>query len=167
MRARLVVIVLAAVAVAIAFTASRDDAKPPSDRAARTATPAPGSIRLDFRYSPEKAELMQSLVERFNDSRTISDGRPVFIAGRSQSSGEVEDLIARERLKPELWSPASSLWGRLLNFESDKLLVANRNPSIVRTPLVIAMWEPEALSEVIPDLVRQAAPNANMFGDRE
>jgi Ca-activated chloride channel family protein len=140
MRGRILVIALAAVAVAIAFTASKDDAKT-TDRAARTATPAPGSIRLDFRYSPEKAALMKSLVERFNASRTKSDGRPVFIDGRSQSSGDVEDLIARGRLKPELWSPASSLWGQLLNYESDDLLVEARNPSIVRTPLVIAMWK--------------------------
>ena len=40
-----------------------------------------------------------------------------------------------------LWSPASSFWGRLLNYESDRRLVADENPSIVRTPLVIAMWK--------------------------
>ena len=33
------------------------------------------------------------------------------------------------------------LLGRLLNYESDRRLVADDNPSIVRTPLVIAMWE--------------------------
>jgi Ca-activated chloride channel family protein len=142
MRGRILIIALAAVAVAIAFTASKDDAKTPAgDRAARTATPAPGSIRLDFRYSPEKADLMRPLVERFNASRTTSGGRPVFINGRSQSSGEVEDLITRGKLKPELWSPASSLWGLLLNYESDQPLVEAPNPSIVRTPLVIAMWQ--------------------------
>jgi Ca-activated chloride channel family protein len=40
-----------------------------------------------------------------------------------------------------MWSPASSFWGRLLNYETDRRLVADDNPSIVRTPLVIAMWE--------------------------
>ena len=40
-----------------------------------------------------------------------------------------------------LWSPASSFWGRLLNYEADRALVADDNPSIVRTPLVIAMWK--------------------------
>src|SRR5438046_1907133 len=41
-------------------------------------------------------------------------------------------------------SPASSLWGRLLNYEADKDYVAQDNPSLARTPLVIAMWEPLA-----------------------
>ena len=36
------------------------------------------------------------------------------------------------------------MWGRLLNFEADQPYVADDNPSIVRTPLVIAMWEPMA-----------------------
>jgi len=36
------------------------------------------------------------------------------------------------------------MWGRLLNFEADRPYVADDNPSIVRTPLVIAMWEPMA-----------------------
>src|SRR5918993_4334482 len=36
------------------------------------------------------------------------------------------------------------MWGRLLNFEADQPYVADENPSIVRTPLVIAMWEPMA-----------------------
>ena len=36
------------------------------------------------------------------------------------------------------------MWGRLLNFEADQPYVAEENPSIVRTPLVIAMWEPMA-----------------------
>ena len=40
-----------------------------------------------------------------------------------------------------MWSPASSFWGRLLNHEADRRLVADENPSIVRTPLVIAMWK--------------------------
>jgi len=142
MRGRILVIALAAVAVAIAFTASKDSAKPPAgDRAARTATPAPGSVRVSFLYSPEKEPLIAPLVRRFNAERHTSGGKPVFIDAKVVSSGDVETGIARGRLHPVLWSPASSLWGRLLNYESDDLLVGDRNPSIVRTPLVIAMWK--------------------------
>ena len=52
-----------------------------------------------------------------------------------------ETRIADGTLKPALWSPASSFWGGLLNHEADRPLVPDENPSIVRTPLVIAMWE--------------------------
>ncbi|HYI17956.1 MAG TPA: vWA domain-containing protein, partial [Solirubrobacteraceae bacterium] len=44
-------------------------------------------------------------------------------------------------LQPTMWSPASSFWGRLLNYEADRRLVADENPSIARTPVVIAMWK--------------------------
>ena len=36
------------------------------------------------------------------------------------------------------------MWGRLLNYQADKDYVAQDNPSLARTPLVIAMWEPLA-----------------------
>jgi Ca-activated chloride channel family protein len=43
-----------------------------------------------------------------------------------------------------MWSPASSLWGRLLNYEADRRYVADTNPSLASSPVVIAMWEPLA-----------------------
>ena len=60
------------------------------------------------------------------------------------ASGEAERKIADGRLRTVAWSPASSLWGRLLNFDADRPLAPQESPSIVRTPLVIAMWEPFA-----------------------
>ena len=79
------------------------------------------------------------LVERFNEQRHTAGGRPVFVKAVNANSGDGETHIAHGRLKPVLWSPASSFWGRLLNYESDQLYVGDSNPSIVRTPLVIAM----------------------------
>ena len=69
----------------------------------------------------------------------------MFVEGEVVSVGRGRRRkIASGRLKPVAWSPASSLWGRLLNFEADRPLAPEENPSIVRTPLVIAMWEPFA-----------------------
>ena len=96
---------------------------------------------MSFYYSPEKAKLLEPLIERFNASGARSGGKRVFIDGRNIASGEAEAGIASGKLKPVLWSPASSFWGRLLNYEADQPLAADENPSIVRTPLVIAMWE--------------------------
>jgi len=108
------------------------------------AKPAANSLRLAFAYSPEKKDLLAPLIARFNSEHHDSEGKPVFVDGQVVASGEAETKIARQGIQPVLWSPASSLWGRLLDFEADKPWVPDDNPSIVRTPLVIAMWEPLA-----------------------
>jgi Ca-activated chloride channel family protein len=103
-----------------------------------------GAVRVSFAYSPEKEVLLKPLIQRFNESGAKVGDRPVFVEGTNIASGDAERKIAQGRLETTAWSPASSLWGRLLNFEADAQYVADDNPSIVRTPLVIAMWEPMA-----------------------
>jgi Ca-activated chloride channel family protein len=103
-----------------------------------------GAVRVPFAYSPEKEVLLKPLVERFNSSGAKVGGKPVFVDASVVASGDAERRIAQGRLQTVAWSPASSLWGRLLNFEADRELAPADNPSIVRTPLVIAMWEPMA-----------------------
>ena len=93
---------------------------------------------------PRRRSCSSPLIKRFNSEREQVGGRPVFVEGSVVSSGEAEADIAAGELEPVVWSPASSLWGRLLNFEADRELAPDENPSIVRTPLVIAMWEPFA-----------------------
>lgn len=108
------------------------------------ATAPAGAIAVDFAYSPEKEKLLVPLVNRFNASNTEVDGRQVFVRASNVASGDAQTKIADGRLKLTSWSPSSSLWGRLLNFEADRPYAPDDNPSIVRTPLVIAMWEPMA-----------------------
>lgn len=103
-----------------------------------------GSLAIPFAYSPEKEKLLEPLIDRFNGERRKVGGKQVFVEGSVVSSGEAQQKIARGTLKTVAWSPASSLWGRLLNFEADQPYAPEENPSIVRTPLVIAMWEPMA-----------------------
>src|SRR3954454_16625278 len=137
---RFVVIVLAVGAVIAAFALSKgsggDDG---GSGKSGQASPKQGDVPITFLYSPEKEALVKPLVERFN-----SEDHGVFITATNVSSGEAETKIAKGRLQPDAWSPASSLWGRLLNHEADKPWVPDDNPSLVRTPLVIAMWEPLA-----------------------
>jgi Ca-activated chloride channel family protein len=106
--------------------------------------PPSGSVVVDFPYSPEKEALLTPLVKAFNASGERVAGRRVFVQARSESSGETEAAIVKGTAKPTAWSPASSLWGRLLNFQADRPYVTAQNPSLVRSPLVIAMWEPMA-----------------------
>src|SRR5262245_33381026 len=144
-RSQLLIVVLAAAAVVIVAVISSGGGDDSSDGAASTGPRAPaGSLRVSFAYSPEKEKLLLPLIKRFNQQREQVGGKPVFIEGQNVSSGEAETKIANGRLQPVAWSPASSLWGRLLNFQADRSLSPDDNPSIVRTPLVIAMWEPFA-----------------------
>ncbi|HEV2785561.1 MAG TPA: substrate-binding domain-containing protein [Solirubrobacteraceae bacterium] len=103
-----------------------------------------GAITVSFAYSPEKEKLLVPLVNKFNAESTEVDGKRIFVQAQNVSSGDAQTKIAGGRLKLTAWSPASSLWGRLLNFEADRPYAPDDNPSIVRTPLVIAMWEPMA-----------------------
>jgi Ca-activated chloride channel homolog len=135
--------VVAVVAVAIFSTAGGGGGED-DDGTSGSASAPTNAVRVGFAYSPEKEKLLAPLIKRFNEQGEQVDGRPVFVEGQVVASGEAESKIADERLQPVAWSPASSLWGRLLNFEADQPLAPDESPSIVRTPLVIAMWEPFA-----------------------
>ncbi|MGI8945994.1 MAG: substrate-binding domain-containing protein [Thermoleophilaceae bacterium] len=145
-RSQIVIAVLAVVAViAVAVGSAGDDDGGSSGGGDPTGAQAPeGALRVSFAYSPEKERLLKPLIARFNESGRELEGRPIFVSGEVVSSGEAQTRIAKGSLKPTAWSPASSLWGRLLNFEADRALAPDDSPSIVRTPLVIAMWKPFA-----------------------
>jgi Ca-activated chloride channel family protein len=145
-RGQVLIVVLAALAVAaVAVLSAGGDDDDDKGGGGRKASVAPkGSLRLSFMYSPEKEKLLVPLIKKFNAERVEVRGKSLFVEGEVVSSGEAQAKIADERLEPVIWSPASSLWGRLLNFEADSPLAPDESPSIVRTPLVIAMWEPFA-----------------------
>jgi Ca-activated chloride channel homolog len=105
---------------------------------------AANAVHVPFVYSPEKEALIAPLVKQFKAGDHEANGKPVFVDATVVASGEAAAKIAKGQLKPVAWSPASSLWGRLLNFQTDSDYVPRDNPSLVRTPLVIAMWEPLA-----------------------
>src|SRR4051795_13308769 len=146
---RFVVIVIAVAAIAVAAVVALtggggDDKGGGGGNAGEGTKPASDAVRVSFVYSPEKEALIAPLIRQFNGGHHESGGHPVFIDAKVVASGEAETKIAQGKLKPVAWSPASSLWGRLLNFQTDSDVVAQDNPSIVRTPPVIAMWEPLA-----------------------
>ena len=109
-----------------------------------TVTAPKGAVEVTFHYSPEKEVLLAPLIKDFNASGAKVGGKAIFVNGEPGSSGDDETKLATGKEQLTAWSPASSLWGRLLNYEADKTYVADSNPSIVKTPLVIAMWEPMA-----------------------
>jgi len=149
-RGQLLILGLAVAAIALMAVVAggrKDDGGGSSSTGASATAPAKapsGALAVRFAYSPEKEPLLTPLVKAFNASQTKVDGKPVFVQAAAESSGDTQAAIAKGTEKPVAWSPASSLWGRLLNYEADRPYVADDNPSLVRTPLVIAMWEPMA-----------------------
>src|SRR4051794_3740942 len=137
-----VVAVIVVVVFAVVSGGGGDDSKS-GGGSSGTKAPA-GALKISFAYSPEKENLLKPLIQKFNEQGEKVGGKPVFVEGTSIASGAAEDKIVRKRIEPDVWSPASSLWGRQLNYEADNPYAPDDNPSIVRTPLVIAMWEPMA-----------------------
>ncbi len=140
-RGQLLIVIVAAIAVgavALVSAGGGGDDESGGNTDAEQRAPA-NAVRLPFAYSPEKEKLLVPLIREFNRE----DGE-AFVEGEVVSSGDAERRIAEGQLEPVIWSPASSLWGRLLNFDADRPLAPDESPSIVRTPLVIAMWEPFA-----------------------
>jgi len=137
--------IIAVIAVAVLSSGGDDDGGKGDSGGGSPGAKAPaGSLRVTFAYSPEKEQLLKPLIARFNGSGREVGGKKIFVVGEVVASGEAQSRIAKGTLKPVAWSPSSSLWGRLLNFEADRPLAPKDNPSIVRTPLVIAMWKPFA-----------------------
>ncbi len=184
-KSQLALLALAVAAVALiaiiggGSSGGGQDADSPSSGSGSASAPkrAPaGAVEVSFAYSPEKEKLLLPLVKRFNASGAKAGGKAVFVSAQNIASGDAETKIASGRLKLTAWTPSSSLWGRLLNFEADQPYAPDTNPSIVRTPLVIAMWEPMARALGYPkrklgfaDILRLARSNAGWgaFGHPE
>ena len=120
---------LACVAIGAAYVHGRVHS---GDSAVRNA------VHVQFAYSSNLDEMMAELIPQFNDAGVESNGRPVVVDGISASSGDVQAKIVRGQLRPDAWSPASSLWGRLLNQAADRKYVADTNPSLASSPVVIS-----------------------------
>jgi len=102
------------------------------------------AIVVSVAYSPEKDTLFKDAFAAFNAKKITVDGHPVFAQGQNVSSGASLDALRKGTLKPVVWTPSSSLWGRLLTQTADVTWVPRDNVSLFRTPLVIAMWEDQA-----------------------
>ena len=140
--ARLLIIVIAIAVVVAAAVAAKGGG---GSHKGKDAAPAPaGALSLSFVVSPEKEALLKPLVSRFNATDARAGGKRVFVVLRAENSGDTENALRKGTERPDVWSPAGSFWGRLLDLQTDRRYVADTNPSIVRTPLVIAMWEPMA-----------------------
>lgn len=111
-----------------------------------------GGVTLTLAASSEKAELLRKIAAGYS-GREVG-GRCADVVVQTKASGGAMQALARgwdERQdgpRPDVWSPASSGWITLLQQRTSAAdtgsLVAAANPSIAKTPLVIAMPKPMA-----------------------
>ena len=118
--ARVVVIALVVAAVAAAAVSHATDES---------------TTGLDYVYSPDAKGIVEPLIARYN-----AEQKDVVVHGVQLTSGEAEAALAARTVRPALWTPASSLWGRLLQYETRQRWAAP-SPSLVVSPQVIAIWE--------------------------
>ncbi len=130
--ARWIVIAAAAVAVLVA-AAGR------SDREAQAEEP---ELALRYVYSPDAENLLVPLIDRFNRESHPLGEREIRIDGEDLTSGEAEAALADGDERAALWTPASSLWGELLNHNvSSEWVPADETVSLVYSTQVIAIWK--------------------------
>src|SRR4029453_15212657 len=112
------------------------------------------AVTLAVTASSEKAQLMKQLAAAYMDEGPTADGRCVRVQVTSKASGGAMAALAKgwdeatDGPRPDVWTPASSGWVRLLEqrtraTDRPKLIPAN-TPKIAASPLVIAMPRPMA-----------------------
>ncbi|MGB8019981.1 MAG: substrate-binding and VWA domain-containing protein [Candidatus Nanopelagicales bacterium] len=125
------------------------------EEAAPTATEAPaGCETVSVVASSEKAALLGQLARRYNDSNPRAGGACVWISVTTKASGGAATALARgwdesvDGPRPDVWTPASNSWAVLVDQGAAELdrssPMPKSRPSLVQTPLVIAMPLPMA-----------------------
>ena len=105
-----------------------------------------GKLVLNMYYGSEKEAWINDVVSDYNSHNSSACINAVPI-GSGQSMQEIVD----GSIQPDIWSPAGSVWLALLNSmwqqkHGSNLIGtgANDAPSLLTSPVVIAMWKPEA-----------------------
>jgi Ca-activated chloride channel family protein len=139
------------------FTGGGDDgaaAAPDGSTTAESACDGP-STELVLAVSPEKTAILTEIAQEYAQADGESDAGCVDVTVTEKASGAAQVALARgwsesaDGPRPDVWSPSSSSWPGLLSDalrKQDKATMVPEGelPSLVRTPLVIAMPQPMA-----------------------
>src|SRR2546426_6348859 len=112
-------------------------------------------ITLNVAASQEKSALLTDLAKTYSRSGATAAGHCVDVKVAQKASGAAEEALARgwddkaDGARPDVWSPASTSW--LVLFRQHRSsrdigsgLVPDTSPSLLQSPLVIAMPRPMA-----------------------
>lgn len=102
-------------------------------------------------YGSEKQQWIQDVVSDFNARNIVACDGSISVTAIPIGSGESMQQILAGTIKPDIWSPAGSVWLSLLDSQWQQKYGgaimqsgASDIPSLVTSPVVIAMWKPEA-----------------------
>lgn len=110
--------------------------------------------------SSEKIDLLSELARDFNASNQEVQGKRVVVAPKTKASGGAAQLLAdgwdesAEGPRPVIWTPASSVWGAVLDqrlAQKGAAAMAGTGTPFMSSPLVIAMPKPMAQALGWPD----------------
>lgn len=109
-------------------------------------------VVLTFSYTTEKQAWIEGEVASFNQQQIAACDGPITVKTvPTEGSGDSMQAILNGTIKPDIWSPAGNVWLTLLNQRWQQKYnttiigsSANENPSLVKSPIVIAMWKPMA-----------------------
>ena len=109
----------------------------------------PVTIAMD--YGSEKQAWIEDVVANFNSRNIVACDGPITVKATPLGSGASMQAILDGSRQPDIWSPAGNVWITLLNSQwsqkhGSPLIAtgANDTPSLVSSPVVIAMWKPQA-----------------------
>jgi len=102
-------------------------------------------------YGSEKEAWIKNVVTDFNSQNITACDGPISVKATPIGSGQSMQEILNGTIQPDIWSPAGAVWLGLLNTQWEAKhgsgLIdtgATASPSVVISPVVIAMWKPEA-----------------------
>ena len=128
-------------------------------------TPAPSPVTLKLVYDDTAQDWVKDVINDFNGQNNHLCGTTVTIQAISMNSEQAMQRMLDGKLKPDIWIPASSIWLSMLNEQwnikngttstpttstpttSGNDLVstsADDSPSLLSSPIVIAMWQSQA-----------------------
>ncbi len=108
-------------------------------------------VTLTMLYGSEKQAWISDVVADFNSQHISACDGPITVNATPIGSGQSMQEIRDGQATPDIWSPAGSVWMTLLNDQwqskhGSQLIStgAGDTPSLVSSPVVIAMWKSQA-----------------------
>jgi Ca-activated chloride channel family protein len=115
-------------------------------------------VTLTMYYDTEEQDWMNDVVQDFNHRKMTACDGPITVNATGLNPGDTQQKILNGQIQPDIWSPGGASWLDLLSQQWQKKYGENiintdaqESPSLIKSPVVIAMWKPMAVALGWPD----------------